>query len=443
VRTKFSTSSFVSAENGGHAGWFSDVEQPADANLEVLLDRLQRATIAYFVEGSHPASRLPYDRRLTYGPARNDTVSVGGVGFAFMALVVGVYRGWISRNDAVAQILTMLSFLGQAPRFHGAFPHFINGSTAELVPFSRHDDGGDIVETSLLLQGMICAREFFVENMEGQNQVRRNISAIIDAVEWSWYAPDRARRALYWHWSPKHEWRLNTPVTGWNEALVAYVLAAGSKQYPIDTDTYHSGWTNYGQYMNGRSFYGVTLPLGVDFGGPLFLSQYSFCGLDPRRLRDDYLDYEDQVVAHARINYLHCKKNPNRHGGYGQYGWGLSASHGPEGYLVSCPVNDKGILTPAAALAAFPFLPNEAEDALRGFLRYANGRLLGRFGIVDAFSPHRRWNARTYLAINQGPIVAMVENYRSRLLWRLFMQAPEVRRGLQRLGVREKAGVEV
>jgi len=410
-----------------------------NADLESLLDIVQRRTLAYFVDGAHPLSRLPFDRRLTYGRPRSDIVSIGGVGFSFMALVVGTCRGWISRKQATEQIQAMLSFLGRAPRFRGAFSHFIDGSNGSLVPFSRYDDGGDLVETSLLLQGMICAKEFFDGHCEEEQVIRQMASTIIDTVEWSWYSPERGRPSLYWHWSPNHGWKLNTPITGWNEALITYVLAAGSIAHPIDPDCFHCGWTNAGQFINGRSFYGVTLPVGVDFGGPLFLSQYSFCGLDPRRLGDNYLVYGNQVAAHAQINYRHCKANPAGHYGYGDFGWGLSASHGPEGYAVSSPASDLGILTPSAALAAFPFLPEEAEEALRGFLQYAEGRAFGRYGFVDSFSPPRHWISRTYLAINQGPTIAMIENYRSGLLWRLFMQAPEVKRGLRRLGIRDDA----
>lgn len=228
---------------------------------------------------------------------------------------------------------------------------------------------------------------------------------------------------------------MNTPITGWNEGLVAYVLAAGARQYSIDVDAYHSGWGREGRIRNNGSYYGERLPLGPPYGGPLFLAHYSFCTLDPRNMRDRYADYWSQVVSHARINYRHCVMNPKGHEGYGPSCWGLTSSHGPKGYIANCPVNDVGIIAPTAALSSFSFLPVEAEAALRHFFRFRNGRIWGRYGFVDSFSPGGSWIAKTWLAINQGPIVAMIENFRSGLLWDLFMRAPEVRRGLKHLSI--------
>nr|WP_280953589.1 glucoamylase family protein [Falsochrobactrum shanghaiense] len=271
---------------------------------------------------------------------------------------------------------------------------------------------------------MICAREFFCGADPVEAIIRKRIDSIIDQIEWDWYTKG-GKATLFWHWSPKHGWRKNLTVSGWNEALMTYVLALGARTYAIDADLYHSGWARFGHFRNGASYYGLELPLGKPFGGPLFLSQLPFCVLDPRLWQDGYADYWQQASAHAAVNYRHCLENPHNYREYGPNCWGLTACHGPDGYLICCPVNDMGIVAPSASLSSFPFLPEQAETALRFFLSYQSGRLLGRFGFVDAFAPETGWVARTSLALNQGSTLAMIENYRTGLLWKLFAKASE------------------
>lgn len=415
-----------------------DTEELRHSPLPLLLDAVQKAHGSYFWDGAHDQTGLPYDRKHKENAAVADLVSIGGIGFGIMVLVVLVHRKLISRKDACLRLLKIVQSLEQISRFRGAFPHFVRPSHLKIVRWKPRDDGGDLVETSLLVQGLICAREFFSGLSAEESDLRGRINMICDAVEWANYVRPGARPSLYWHWSAKYSWHKNTPITGWNEALVAYVLAAGSVNHPIDPEIYERGWKNDGKYLNGQSYYGHRLPAGAPFGGPLFLSQYSFCTLDPRQLFDDDFDYWQQALAHTRINFEHCHRNPNGYAGYGQYGWGLTSSDGPDGYVASCPVNDYGVLAPTAALSSFPFLPDQAEAALRSFLSYQNGDLWRAFGFVDAFSPAQNWISDYHLAINQGPIVVMIENFRSGLLWKLFMSAPEVSRGLKRLGISQK-----
>lgn len=407
-----------------------------DLHLDRLLDLVQRHTIRYFIEACDPTSKLPYDRLNRDGTSPNGIISIGGCGFAVMAIVVAVSRGWMNRSDAVERVLLMLNALSKVERFHGAFPHFIHAGSLKTCSFSRYDDGGDLVETALLLQGLLSARAFFDRDEGWETKLRACVSDINDAVEWNWYASRHTRPTLYWHWSLTHRWKKNIPITGWNEALIAYVLAAGAEAFPIDPQAFHIGWTNERRFLNGGYFYNQMLPVGRDFGGPLFLSQYSFCGLDPRGMTDDYLDYEQQVRAHATINYRHCLANPRGYAGYGVHGWGLTACDGPRGYSVNCPVRDRGVVAPTAALSSMPFLLEEAETALRAFIRFKGGALFSDFGFVDSFRPDGKWIASTHLAINQGPIVAAIENYRSGLLWSLFMQDEQVQTGLARLNIK-------
>jgi hypothetical protein len=349
-----------------------------------------------------------------------------------MALIVAVERGWVSRTAALERLGRMLEVLLRAPRYHGAWPHFLDGRTGDTIPFSACDDGGDLVETSFLCMGLLCARQYFARASSTEVQLRAAITALWEQVEWSWYT--RGRALLYWHWSPRHEWAIGHEIRGWNECLITYVLAASAPRHPIPSEVYHEGFAAGPVYRNGNSYYGFELPLGMPFGGPLFFTHYSFCGLDPRGLRDRYADYWQQNLQHVRINHAHCIANPHHWSGYGEECWGLTASDDPEGYVAHCPAVDNGTISPTAALSSFPYAAPQAMRALRHFLVAAGGRLWGRYGFVDAFCAARGWCADTFLAIDQGPIIVMIENYRTGLLWRLFMGIAEVREGLRRLG---------
>jgi hypothetical protein len=254
-------------------------------------------------------------------------------------------------------------------------------------------------------------------------------------VEWSWFTRG-GERVLYWHWSPGHGWAMNHRIRGWNECLITYVLAASSPAHAIAPEVYHEGFAGGSTFRNGRAWHGIELPLGPPLGGPLFFAHYSFCGLDPRGLKDRYADYWEQNVRHVRINRAHCMANPGGFQGYGEKCWGLTASDDPSGYSAHAPDNDNGTLSPTAALASLPYAPAEVMVALRHFLTHYGRRLWREHGFVDAFCPQQRWYARTFLAIDQGPIVAMIENHRTGLLWKLFMAVPEVQAGLRRLGFR-------
>jgi hypothetical protein len=405
---------------------------PLSLDDDALLDIVQQQTVRYFWEGAHPVSGLARDRQKTTGDPLNDLVAIGGSGFGIMALIVAVERGWINRAAVLDRLHRMLSFLECSPRYHGMFPHFINGRTGETVPFGRKDDGADLVETTFLFQGLICAREYFDESAPEEQRLRDRVNWLLVQAEWDWFA--RGDRHLHWHWSPSHGWAMKNPIRGWNECLLSFVLAAGSSRHAIDPHIYHEGYAAGPGFRNGRDYHGIALPLGTNFGGPLFFAHYSFCGLDPRGLSDRHADYWEQNVRHTRINYAHCVANPHGHLGYGADCWGLTSSHGPDGYAAHAPASDVGVITPSAALSSFPYAPTEAMQALRGFLTKPLKRLWGRFGLVDAFCESRNWYSRTYLAINQGPIVAMMENHRTGLLWRLLMDAPELRHGLARLG---------
>jgi hypothetical protein len=349
-----------------------------------------------------------------------------------MAIIVAVERQWVTREEALRRLSRMLDVLEVATCYHGVFPHFMNGATGATIPFWRKDDGADLVETSFLFQGLLCAKQYFNRNNPEESRLRGRINFLWLEIEWSWFTPDR-RKVLLWHWSPNNGWSLGHEIRGWNECLITYVLAASAlPRYGVDADTYHNGFASGRDFLNGKSYHDHQLPLGPALGGPLFFTHYSFLGLDPRGLKDRYADYWEQNVNHVRINYEHCVRNPNGYAEYGKGCWGLTASDDPDGYAAHAPDNDNGTISPTAALSSFPYAPKEAMRALRHFHKKGD-KIWGRFGFVDAFNDKRDWYADTFLAVDQGPIVVMIENYRSGLLWKLFMSIPEIQAGLRRL----------
>jgi len=396
-----------------------------------LLTLIQQQTFKYFWDLGNPVSGLTRER------ASGDVVTTGGSGFGIMAILAGTYRGFITRAQALGRLTTMVGFLSDSTkvqRYHGAFSHWMNGTTGATVPFGTQDDGGDIVETSYLLQGLLCARQYFNSSSDSvEIKLRSAINNLYNAVDYNWYRHD-GQDILYWNWSPNYAWAINASVSGWNEALITYILAASAPSNPIPNSVYTNGWARNGAMANGRSFYGIRLPLGPDNGGPLFFAHYSFLGIDPHGLSDAYADYWTQDTAHARINYLYCVDNPGKYNGYGSSCWGLTASDEQNGYSAHAPGNDDGVITPTASIASLPYTPTESMNAIRFFYYKLGDKLWGDYGFKDAFNLTNTWFDNDFIAIDQGPEIVMVENYRSGLLWNLFMSCPEIQTGMKKLG---------
>ena len=398
-----------------------------------LLELVQKQTFRYFWDFAHPTSYLARERSNTSFNYGHEVVTTGGTGFGIMAMVVAAERNWVPRDSVAKRLLHMVKFLSKADAYHGVFPHWLNGETGKTIPFSRKDDGGDLVETSFLFQGLLCARAYFKNNNTVENDLRNRITWLWNDVEWNWHTRG-GLDLLYWHWSPHNDWSMNFELRGWNETLITYVLAASSPTYAIDASVYNKCWANSNHFYNGKSYYGIELPLGYPYGGPLFFTHYSFLGLDPRGLKDSYADYWIQNTNHTLINYKHCVLNPNKYKGYGENCWGLTASDNHEGYNAHSPDNDLGVITPTAALSAFPYTPEQSMQALKHFYYELGDKLWSEYGFVDAFSETHNWYAESHLAIDQGPIIVMIENYRTNLLWNLFMNVPEIEKGLKTLG---------
>jgi hypothetical protein len=400
----------------------------------VLLDLVQSQTFRYFWEFGHPVSGLARERSNDAFNTANDVVTIGGSGFGVMAIIVGVDRHFISRQQGVERLNKIVSFLtDSAHRYHGAFPHWLNGATGATIPFSPHDDGADLVETSYMMEGLLCARQYFNSNDFPETKLRKNINNLWNGVEWNWFTKNGGN-FLMWHWSPDYGWEGNFEIQGWNEALITYIMAASSETYTIPATVYKHGWAQGGAIENGKKYYGVTLPLGEPKGGPLFFTHYTFMGIDPHGLKDDYADYWQQDTSHAKINYLYCVANPKGYTGYGDSCWGLTASDIQDGYTASSPTNDVGVIAPTAAVSSLPYTPTESMNAIRFFYYKLGDKVWGKYGFIDAFDLSTNWYDNGDLAIDEGPEINMIENYRSGLLWHLFMNCPEVQKGLKKLG---------
>jgi hypothetical protein len=403
-----------------------------------LLELVQKQTFRYFWDFAHPVSNMARERSNTSFNYGHEVVTTGGTGFGVMAVVVAAERKWITRDTAARFLLKMVNFLLKADAFHGVFPHWLNGETGRVIPFSRKDDGADLVESSFLLQGLLTVRQYFNANDRVENELRNKINRIWNDVEWSWFTKG-GEEVLYWHWSPNNDWSMNFPLRGYNECLITYVLAASGDRHPVSPAVYHRGWAQGSIFRNGRTYYGIKLPLGMDYGGPLFFTHYSFLGLDPRGLKDRYADYWEQNVNHTLINRAHCLENPKNFKGYGENSWGLTASDNHRGYAAHSPTEDLGVITPTAALSAFPYTPEYSMQALKHFYFDLGDKIWSEYGFVDAFNETENWYAKSHLAIDQGPIIVMIENHRTGLLWKLFMSCPEVKNGLRKLGFESPA----
>ncbi len=408
-----------------------------------IIDMVQKDATKYFWDYAESNSKLARERYHTDNPGQDaNIITTGGSGFGLMTILVGIKNGYVSRSEAVSRLATALNFLQNASRFHGAWPHWMNGINGNVVPFSTMDNGGDLVETAFLVQGLICVREYFKNSANADElALSQKADALWKGVEWNWYTQNQ--NVLYWHWSPSYDFQMNMKLQGFDETLMTYILAAASPTYPIGKTVYQQGWARNGSIKNSGSQYGI--PVVVNHNGangtvgPMFWSHYSFMGLDPRGLSDEYVNYGDVTTNHAKIMYQYCVSNPKVWNGYSSKNWGLTASYsrnsdGSTGYAAHQPNNDLGIISPTAAISSYPYTPTESMNYLRFLYNENYSSYIGVAGPYDANSKNYNWVTPRYLAIDQGTISPMIENGKSAFLWNLFMNAPDIRAGLVKLG---------
>ncbi len=406
-----------------------------------LLTLVEYKTFQYFWDGAEPtsgAARERYHSDNVYPENDKHIITSGGTGFGVMAILVGIERDFITRQQGFERLNKLVNWLEKADRFHGVWPHWLNGETGKVKPFSPNDDGGDLVETSYLLQGLLCVRQYFKDGNNEEKALAAKIDKLWKEVEFDWHR--NGKNVLYWHWSPTKQWVMNFAVEGYNECLIMYVLAAGSPTHGVPAEVYHEGWARKGGMRNDPTHqqYGYHLSLrhngAQQYGGPLFWSHYSFMGLDPRNLKDQYADYWEHNKNHTLINRQYCLENPKKFKGYGENCWGLTASYSINGYAAHSPAEDLGVISPTAALSSFPYTPTESMKVVRHLYEDLGSKVFGEYGFYDAFSEQYNWYLPRYLAIDQGPAVVMIENHRTGLLWNLFMSAPEVQVAKTKLG---------
>lgn len=438
---------FLVAACSGSKKIIKDVVMFDSAGDEKIFTDVQQQTFQYFWDGAEPTSGLARERfhaDNVYPQNDKHVVTSGGGGFGVMGILVGIERKFITRDQGRERMEKIVHFLETSDRFHGAWPHWWDGETGKVKPFGRKDNGGDLVETSFMIQGLLCVRQYFKEGNEKEKQLAARIDKLWKEVEFDWYR--NGKNVLYWHWSPTYGWEMNFPVHGYNECLIMYVLAASSPTHTVPAEVYHDGWAENGKINDVNKPDGIAANYSYKLqmkhqgdawnGGPLFWAHYSYLGLDPRGLKDKYADYWKESVNQSLINYQWCVDNPNKFKGYGPNSWGLTSSYSTKGYSGHAPTTkrDIGVISPTAALSSFPYTPKESMAAMKHWYNDMKNKVWGPYGFYDAFSETDNWYTPRYLAIDQGPIVVMMENYRSGLLWDLFMSCPEIKVGLKKLG---------
>lgn len=406
-----------------------------------LLDKVQQQTFQYFWEGAEPNSGLARERIHIDGDyPQNDqnVITIGGSGFGLMAILVGIHNEYISREEGAERIGRALAFLESVDRFQGAWSHWYHGDTGKPKAFSEKDNGGDIVETAFMAQALISIREFYKNGSEDEQNLAKHADELWKGINWDFYR--NGKDVLYWHWSPTVEWGMNHAIQGYDECLIAYILAASSPTHSIPTDTYHKGWARDGQIVTDIQKYEIPTVLKHNAKpgeiGPLFWAHYSYLGLNPKGLSDKYANYEDVVTNHAKINLAYAEQNPNNFKGYGaDQGWGWTASYTTTGYTAHHPDNDHaGVISPTAAISSIPYTPNESKAFISYLFTNLEDKTWGKYGFYDAYSETENWFPQRYLAIDQGPMVVMIQNYKDSFIWNLFMNAPDVQEGLKKLG---------
>jgi hypothetical protein len=397
---------------------------------EAFLDLVQRTAFDYFWYETNPENGLIKDR--SNDPSRS---SIAAVGSGLSAPTVGIDRGWISREAGQARVLTTLQFLGNSPHgpeadatgYKGFYYHFLDMQTG------RRDGDSELstIDTALLLGGVLHVQQYFDRDDATEATIRALADNLDRRVDWPWM---QVRSAKICHgWNPetgflRYDWG------GYNEAMILYLLALGSPTFPISPEAWTAWTSSYAwQTHYGQAF--VVFP-------PLFGHQYSHVWIDFRGIQDAYmrakgLDYFENSRRATLANRAYVIANPHGWADYGENVWGLTASDIPTSYSArgAPPAErDDGTITPTAVGGSFAFTPRESLAALRHMYATYRTQIWGPYGFKDAFNPSMKWFASDYLGIDQGPIVLMIENYRTGRIWHEFMQHPTIQSGLARAG---------
>lgn len=420
---------------------------------EVLLTMVQQASFRYYWDAAEPNSGMARESE----PGDDDTIALGASGFGVMAMIVAAERGFVPREATVARLTTIATFLEQAERFKGAWPHFISGRTGKAIPlFQIYDDGADLVETSFMMQGLLAARGYYTRDTPAERDLRARITRLWEGIDWDWFRATPKRDALYWHWSPNYGFQIANRLEGWNETMITYLLAIASPTHPAPASIYDTGFMRsagsnpYGEpYGVPRSYFGITTtqsyfpptPTSPGSPGPLFFTHYSFMGYDPRGVHDRFSDYFESNRQLSRISQAYSIANPLKMKGYGADSWGITAVDGPEDeYHEYKPfLTDDGTLAPTGAVSSYVYTPQASLGAIRHWYRDRGAQLWDIYGFRDSFNEQRDWYSGITMALNQAPQTVMIENGRTGLVWRAFMANREIAAMQTKIGLRPDA----
>jgi hypothetical protein len=420
----------------------SDPLLKAPEGAASFFKQLEERTFGFFWNTATPSTGLVPDRF----PAKSFS-SIAAVGFGLTAYPIGVERHYITREQARDRVLTTLRFLTTVPNEHGFLYHFLDPQTGQRA----NDSEVSTVDTALLLGGVLFCESYFDTSDLKEVEIRRLADELYRRVDWTWAQPHPPAVSLAW--TPEAgfnavDWH------GYNEAMLVYVLALGSPVHPIADDAW-AAWTSTYDRTWG-TYYGET---HLSFG-PLFGHQFSHVWIDFRGIRDAYMqqhgiDYFENSRRATLAQQRYAIDNPMKWVDYGENVWGLSACDGPAnirqpyrseerrfyGYTARGAGlgynRDDGTLSPAALVSSLPFAPELVIPAALEIHRRYGSKLYSTYGFLDAFNPSfgaSGWFDQVYLGLDQGPILAMIENYRTGLVWSVMRRNPYVQRGLQRAG---------
>jgi len=413
-----------------------------------MLDDVQHRTFLWFWETTNPANRLVPDRWPTQSFS-----SIAAVGFGLTAYPVGVERGWITREQARQRVLTTLEFFTRAPKgpepagmtgYKGFFYHFLDMETGARF----RDTELSTIDTTLLLAGVLFCQSYFDRDHSDEARIRDLAEQLYLAADWSYFLTRAPLVTMSWRPErgfSRADWR------GLNEAPILYVLALASPTHPVDA----AAWEAWTSTYKWQTFYGQE---HINFA-PLFGHQYSHVWIDFRGIHDEYLRQKGiDLFENARRATIsqraYAIDNPNRWKDYSENVWGLTACDGPGrgkltvdgterqfwGYMArgaaATEIRDDGTIAPTAAAASIAFAPEIVIPAIAEMKKSYGDKLYQKYGFLDAFNPTRDWFDIDYLGIDQGPIVLMIENYRSGFVWDVMKKNPHIIRGLRRAGFR-------
>ncbi|MDZ4803716.1 MAG: glucoamylase family protein [Candidatus Eisenbacteria bacterium] len=424
------------------------VLRPAPASAlttPALLDTIQHTAFNYFWIEANPANGLIKDRSTTGSPA-----SIAAVGFGLSAICIGIDHGWVSRVDGRQRVLTTLNTFWTGPQgsgvngfmgYKGLFYHFLDMS----VGVRTWDSELSSIDTALLLAGAIDAKQYFNTADALDIQVRALVDSIYRRVDWEFMRASGV--GIRMGWKPVTGFNGFGTWTGYNEAMIMYLLGLGSPTKPPNPNNPGFMWSSWTAGYDWLTYYGYTY---IHFP-PLFGHQYSHCWIDYRYIQDNYtrnkgITYFENSRRATLAQWQYCIANPGGFTGYGPTLWGLTAGDGPNGYAArgAPPAeNDNGTIAPTAAISSLPFTPDEVIPTMHNF--FDNYPLLwGPYGFKDGFNltSNPDWYGPDVIGIDQGPIIIMIENYLNQKVWLRFMQNVDVQRGLTRAGFTAVAAVD-